>query len=189
MFRRDIGPGAELRILEKRHAEPLFSLFDRNRAHLRRWLPFVDSSTTVGDSQKFIEAGLRQFADNNGFHAGIWIDGQIAGCIGFHAISWHNRKTSIGYWIGEEFQGRGLVTAACRAFVDHAITELKLNRVEIGCATENRKSRAIPERLGFKSEGISRDAEWLYDQFVDHQVYSMLAREWGGNGQTWTSAK
>jgi ribosomal-protein-serine acetyltransferase len=46
------------------------------------------------------------------------------------------------------------------------------------CATENEKSCAVPERLGFRREGIERQAEWLYDHFVDHAVYSALASEW-----------
>jgi len=70
------------------------------------------------------------------------------------------------------------MTASCRACISHAFTELKLNRVEIRCAVENRKSRAIPERLGFRFEGTLREAQWLYDHFVEHALYGMLAREW-----------
>jgi ribosomal-protein-serine acetyltransferase len=51
-------------------------------------------------------------------------------------------------------------------------------RLEIRCATHNHTTRAIPERLGFRQEGIARRAEWLYDHFVDLVVYSMLAVEW-----------
>lgn len=178
MFRAKISDIAELRILEKHHADNLFALTDRSRGHLRQWLPFVDGTKSVDNTKKFIESGLRQFAEHNGFHAGIWVDGQIAGCVGFHQINWPNRKTSIGYWLGETFQGRGLMTSACRVLTDYALTELKLNRVVIECATENAKSRAIPERLGFTAEGTLRDAEWLYDHFVDHVIYSMLARDW-----------
>ena len=86
--------------------------------------------------------------------------------------------TSLGYWIGEAYQGRGLVTASCRALITHAFDEARLNRVEIRCAVENRKSRAIPARLGFRQEGLLRDAEWLYDHFVDHVVYATLVKEW-----------
>ncbi len=70
------------------------------------------------------------------------------------------------------------MTAASQALVSHAFDHAQLNRVEIRCATGNDKSRAIPVRLGFREEGLLRDAEWLYDHFVDHIVYAMLSRDW-----------
>ena len=66
------------------------------------------------------------------------------------------------------------MTASCHAVVYHTFNTLKLNRIAIQCATENTRSRAIPERLGFKLEGIVREAEWLYDHYVDHALYSLL---------------
>ena len=180
MFSHTLSEHAELRLLEERHAEELSDLTNRNRDHLRAWLPWVDANRTVEDRKKFIRGALKQFAENNGFQAGIWYDGRLAGVVGYHAIDWENRSTALGYWLGEEYQGKGLVTAACRALVEHAFEELGLNRVSIACATENKKSCAVPEteRLGFRREGVVRQAEWLYDHFVDHAVYATLASEW-----------
>ncbi len=70
------------------------------------------------------------------------------------------------------------MTAACRALVDHTLGKLGLNRVTIACATENKKSCAIPKRLGFRREGVVRQAEWLYDRLVDRVVYAALASKW-----------
>ena len=53
-----------------------------------------------------------------------------------------------------------------------------MNRVTIQCATENTRSRAIPERLGFTFEGIVRETEWLYDRYVDHALYGLLRSEY-----------
>lgn len=95
-----------------------------------------------------------------------------------HQIDWDNRRTSIGYWLAESAQGKGLMTKATRSLVNVVFSHYQLNRVEIRAAPENRKSRLIPERLGCIMEGQIRDAEWLYDHFVDHVIYSMLASEW-----------
>jgi ribosomal-protein-serine acetyltransferase len=178
VFSHKVTVDTELRLLEQRHAEELTNLIDRNREHLRAWLPWVDATRAVEDLKNFIRGALKQFAQNKGFVAGIWHEDRLAGVIGYDPIDWENRTTEVGYWLGEEQQGKGLVTAACRALVDHAFGELGLNRVVISCATENEKSCAIPERLGFRREGIERQAEWLYDRFVDHVTYSALASEW-----------
>lgn len=89
-----------------------------------------------------------------------------------------NAKTSIGYWLGAEFEGRGIMVRSCRALIDYLFKELKLNRVEIRTAPGNKKSQAIPKKLGFTEEGTIREYEKLYTQFVDHVVYSMLAKDW-----------
>ncbi len=183
MWSCSLGPDAELRLLEERHAEELFALTDRNRAYLREWMPWVDPTRTADDTRKFIRGTMEQFARNDGFVAGLWHAGRIAGSIGLHKVDWGNGATSLGYWVSADLQGKGLATRASRAIVDHAFRELKLNRMEIRCGVENKKSRRIPEKLGFKLEGVARQAEKLYDRFIDVAVYSMLASEHRPGGE------
>ena len=175
-----IDEETELRIYEERHAREVAELVDQNRAYLRQWLPWIDNSRTIEDSRAFIRSSLQQFAQNEGFQTGIWYKGKLVGGIGYHSIDWIDRKVEIGYWLSESFQGKGLMTKACRTLITYAFTELGLNKVEIHCATENIRSCAIPKRLGFTQEGILRDAEWLYDHYVNTVVYGLLAREWQG---------
>lgn len=138
-----------LRIYEERHAQEVAELIDQNRSYLRKWLPWVDDSRNVEDSRAFIRSSLQQFAQNEGFQMGIWYRGKLAGGIGYQQLDWADRKVEIGYWLGEAFQGKGLMTKACRTPITYAFTELGLNRVEIHCAAENIRSCAIPKRLGF----------------------------------------
>lgn len=65
-----------------------------------------------------------------------------------------------------------------RAVVDYAFGRLGLHRVEIRCAADNHRSRAIPERLGFTQEGVLRESGYLNGRFVDMVVYGVLASEW-----------
>lgn len=167
-----------LRSLTVDDAPALFLLVDRNRTHLREWLPWVDAQTSAEDSRVFILTTQQQFVSNLGFQTGIWFRGQLAGIVGYHAIDWTNKSVELGYWIGSEFQGFGIVTKACRRLVDYAFEEFKLNRVQIRCATGNKKSCSIIERLGFTREGMTRQAEFLYDHFVDLYVFGMTANEW-----------
>ena len=171
-----------LRPLELHDAEALFTLTEENREYLRRWLPWLDSIRRVEDTRAFIRAAKAQASQNNGTQLAIRLNDQIVGIVGHHQIDWRNRLTSLGYWIGEGFQGRGLVTTACQTLVGQAFGDARLNRVEIRCAVGNHRSRAIPQRLRFRQEGLFRDAEWLYDHFVDHVVYGMLALDWAESG-------
>lgn len=178
MFSYEIDEHTSLKMLELRHAEELFHLIQANRKTLREWLPWLDGIQTADDVKAFIERTIRQFSNQEGFTAGIFCQGKLSGVIGYNCASWKNRHISIGYWMGEESRGKGTMTKACRALIQHAFEVWKLNRVEIRVAVQNTKSRAIPERLGFTLEGIVRQAAWLYDHFVDHAVYGLLAEEW-----------
>jgi ribosomal-protein-serine acetyltransferase len=178
MFAKQIQDGVFLRLFEERHAPEVYAVVDRERAYLRQWLPWVDVTTEVGFTENFIRISLEQFAHGEGMAAGIWVDGEFAGGIGTHKIDSANRKVEIGYWIASRLQGRGIVTAACRVLIDHAFDELKLNRVEIHCATGNEKSCAIPKRLGFQFEGVRREAQLVNGSYLDINVYAMLRREW-----------
>ena len=164
--------------LEISDAGELFSLTEANRNSLRKWLPWLDTVRRLDDTRAFIRAAQLQIGRNNGAQLAIRSNGRIAGIVGHHQIDWSNRLTSLVYWFGASYQGQGLVTASCGALIEHAFNELRLNRIEIRCAVDNQKSRAIPVRLCFKEEGLLCEAEWLYDHFVDHVVYAMLVKEW-----------
>ncbi|MEO0144259.1 MAG: GNAT family protein [candidate division WOR-3 bacterium] len=178
MLGYNLGEGLWLRLLERHHAEFLFVLTDRNRDHLRPWLPWVDEVRSVADSLNFIEEGLLRFAQGNGYELGIWLEEKLIGVIGVHEINRANSSASIGYWLDVEYQGRGIMTRAVIAVLDDLFFNRKLHRVEIRVAPENHRSRAIPERLGFRMEGILREAERHKDRWVDLVVYAILDREW-----------
>jgi ribosomal-protein-serine acetyltransferase len=178
-MRIDLPGGARLRPLEESDAGELFALTDRNRAHLEPWLPWVPLTTSPDDTLQFIRATRRQLEDDEGMQLGLVdADGAIAGVAGFHRFDWPNRATTIGYWLAADRQGRGLMTEAVRALVAHAFDERGLHRVEIAAAVDNVRSRAIPERLGFRQEGVRREAERHGERYLDLVVYALLAPEW-----------
>ncbi|PLR90077.1 GNAT family N-acetyltransferase [Bacillus sp. T33-2] len=178
MFTLKVDHEIELQLFQLHHAQELYWLVDTNRHYLRQWLPWVDSMTSPTDYHTIIPMWLKQFADNDGFNTGIRYNGVLVGSIGFHQLDWRNSQTSIGYYLGAGAQGKGIMTRSVSALLNYAFFELGLNRVEIRCGAGNKKSRAIPERLGFSYEGTIRDGERLYGHFHDLIVYGMLAREW-----------
>jgi ribosomal-protein-serine acetyltransferase len=182
MHEMTINKDLRLRTLSENDAHVLFELVDANRKHLREWLPWLDANTEVDHSRAFIRSVLKQEADNLGPTYGIMFSERIVGIVGYHPIQWNNKSVEIGYWLSCEVTGHGIMTKCCRALVDHAFGVIGLNRVTIPAAFRNSKSRAIPERLGFKKEGVIRDAEWLYDHYVDHVLYTSSTRYWRENG-------
>lgn len=178
MFVHRIDDKTTLAMVEMRDAEELFELVDVSRMYLREWLPWVDANASIDETKAFIEAAQKQYARGDGFQCCIRYGGKIVGVIGLHRVDTFHKHTEIGYWLAEDYQGRGIVTACCRALVDFAFGEYELHRVEIRAAVDNEKSRAIPERLGFTYEGTLRESEWVNDRFVDGAVYSMLENEW-----------
>lgn len=183
MFKYKIDSEVELKMLGFQDTETLFRLTDMNRQYLREWMPWIDGTKTPEDSRLFIEGTRKRWAKGEGITTGIMYRGELCGVIDLHGLSWMNRKTSIGYWLAASFQGRGIMTRACRAIVDYAVHELKLHRIEICAGVHNVKSRAIPERLGFQQEGIARGAQLLYDRYIDLAVYSVLADEWSASAR------
>lgn len=174
----DLGDGVEVRVLEPEDADEVFSLVDGDRERLREWMPWVDSTASPADTRAFIESARASQTDLDGL--GIYVDGAYAGGIGLR-VQPLNRHGEIGYWIGSAWEGRGLVTRACRALIRHAFDELNVHSVEIRVAPHNVRSRAIPERLGFTQEGVQREAGRTDGQgFVDLIVYGILDREWRG---------
>ncbi|HUQ33243.1 MAG TPA: GNAT family N-acetyltransferase [Pyrinomonadaceae bacterium] len=178
MFSHRVDSHSELRTLEERHAELLFVLVEQNRERH----PEIPQLYSLEDARIYIKRDLALFAENKGLGIGIWYQGDLAGVVRYHEIDWTNRSTELGYWLGAAFEGKGLVTTACRVMIDHAFNELGLNRVVISCASENQRSRAIAVNLGFTQEGILRQSDWLKDGFVDQVVYGILACEWRGMG-------
>ena len=168
----------ELKTLELEDAQTFFDVTRKNSTYLRRWLGWLDDDKTVADVEKYIIDSNKIFSENEGIDLAIWYDGKMIGGIGVFPVDNANKKTSIAYWLAEDFQGKGIMTDSMKVVIEYIFTKINLNRIEITCAIGNEKSSALPKKLGFTFEGISRESGYLYDHFVDLEVYSLLVKEW-----------
>ncbi|MGG1572596.1 GNAT family N-acetyltransferase [Fictibacillus sp. NRS-1165] len=175
MFFLQVDEEISLKLIEKRDAQLLFQLTEYSRDHLRNWLGWVDYSRTLKDTKNFIKLALQKYADHTDLVTLIWYRGIPAGSLALYDIKWNNFSGNIGYWLGKDFEGKGVMTRSCNAMVEYAFGTLGLNRLELKAALDNKRSRSVAERLGFRQEGELRQAEWLYDHFVDVAVYGMVA--------------
>ncbi|WP_299703727.1 GNAT family protein [uncultured Pontibacter sp.] len=175
-----VGPDLTLTEAQVSDANALYQLIDSGRLYLREWLPFIDFSHSATDTELY----LRTVSAPGNLQDKVYViryQQKVAGIIGYKTIDRVNSKLEIGYWLGEEFQGKAIMVRSCEALIKHAFEHMRMNRIQIKVGVGNRKSSRIPQRVGFKLEGIQRDGEWLRGKFIDLEVYSLLKREWQEN--------
>jgi ribosomal-protein-serine acetyltransferase len=178
MLRFEIDDRIELRPFIEKDSEELFAVVKANLDYLHQFLFWATPEYNLESAREFIRQSQVSAAENKNQSFGVFYDGKLAGSVGFVLFNRGNRRAEIGYWIAKEFEGRGIVTKSCRELINYALVKLEMNRIEIRCATENVKSRSIPERLNFKLDGILRQYQWRHTRFYDIAIYSMLKEEW-----------
>lgn len=140
MFVHKIDEDISLRLIEVKDGERLFELTNSSRIYLREWLPWLDTTKKLEDTTEFIKICLKGFAERKSLNTVILYKGKIVGVAGFNSINWTNKTAYIGYWLGEKFQGKGIMTKVANALTNYAISELRLNKVEIRVAAGNKKA-------------------------------------------------
>ena len=172
-----------LKLKQEKDTEIVFNLVEKNRDHLKIWLPWVDKTLTPEDSKKYIVEQLENFQNKKTADFGIWYKEKLIGSIGFNKIDMINEKAEIGYWIDFDHESKGIMTKCVKAMINYGFNELNLNRIEIRCSILNKKSKNIPEKLGFILEGILRQDHKIKDpetnqDFTDGLFFGLLKKDW-----------
>lgn len=115
----------------------------------------------------------------------VWVieeSGRVAGLVGVEGVvrgvlASRFDRAELGYWLGRDFRGRGLMTEAARAALEMAFGVLALHKVTVHAFSENHASLRVIEKLGFtrvgrKREDVRKDGVW-HDQIA----YEMLSGE------------
>lgn len=167
-----------LRCYDVDDAEELFTVINNNREHLRHWLPWVDATQTVKDSEKFILDSLYLLEAQEGIAMGIFWEKKLIGGIGM--LNWNHqlKQAHIGYWLDKNFEGKGLMILSAQHFINYIFQELGLNKIEIRFISENKRSAALVKRLHATVEGVLRDSYFQNGVYEDIVVAGILKREW-----------
>ncbi|MCC9135493.1 GNAT family N-acetyltransferase [Pontibacter silvestris] len=164
-------------------AEPVFRLIDEGRSYLREWLPFIDLSQSTSDTEQYLQSVSSPENESDEVFCIIYLE-EVVGLIGLKVIDYINQKLEIGYWLGERFQGKGIMRRSCIALVNHIFSDMNMNRIQINVGVGNDRSNNIPKKLGFLLEGVQREGEFLNETFHDLEVYSLLKKEWKERGSS-----
>jgi ribosomal-protein-serine acetyltransferase len=163
-------------------AEAQYELVGANHRRLARWFPdaYQEPPTREG-----VRADLEEIDR-------AWLDGTVLPLAiaersgdGWRLAGWAQlvidraaRSGDVGYWLDHGYVGRGLVTRAVTAILDHAFGPLGLERVGLVAVADNDRSRGVAHRLGFTQEGVLRECAAFPDGRRDVVLYGLLAREW-----------
>lgn len=159
-------------------ADAIYAAVSQNYEHLREFMHWAKPDYSIDDARQFLEASVASAVEGRSLGFGIFRGADVIGSIGFVKFDHKVRCTEIGYWIAGSEQGRGIITQACRALVEHAFEVMNMNRIEIRCAVENVRSSAVAERLGFTKEGTLRQSEIRNGRLLDFNIYGLLAKDW-----------
>lgn len=173
-----INNNLRLELTAERHAAPLYVALDNERERLSEFLPWIDDMKTVADFTSYIKNCEWLYEQKKEVSFIMILEETPVGRIGLHHLNLQNKMGAIGYWITSNAEGKGVVTRSCKKIIDYGFNNLGLHRIECKVATTNLKSKAIPEKLHFKKEGILRDAEWVNNKYNDLFLYSLLSYEW-----------
>lgn len=177
-FKLKVDKYTELLPPRKAYAEPIYLIVEKQRAYLGNWLPWANLTKSPDDIRKFLKESALYNKGGQRFTTFIFHKGKIAGSIGFVKIDKENHKAEIGYWLKHELQGSGIISRSCAALITFAFKNFGLHRIEIKVHSQNTKSIAVPQRLGFVHEVTLREDTWMHGQFHSTELFSILKREW-----------
>jgi ribosomal-protein-serine acetyltransferase len=165
--------------IEGADAQELWIVVDSSRKHLEPWLPWVPFNSDADASYRYAEASASDWDASRACRFTIRerATRRLVGVIGLEAIAHLHESAELGYWLRVDATGRGYMTEAGRAILDWAFDSLGAHRVRIAAATDNHPSLAVIRRLGFRFEGIAREAERCHARWLDHGVFAMLATD------------
>lgn len=168
----------ELNQLKQSDSVEIFKTIDSQRAYLGKWLPFVEFTKELLDTEKYVESVVNAPEEKFEYVFAIRKQNKFIGLIGYKDTDRLNKKTEIGYWLSANHQKQGIITKSVDKLCDFAFNKQGINRIQIKCAVENKSSINIPKKLGFKYEGIERSGELLTGNiFIDLKVYSKLKND------------
>ncbi len=171
----DLGDGVRMRQMRLEDTDELHGAIEANRSHLGCWLPFAEQP--FERTAAHVRRSVRRFEAGRGLAMILLDGGRLVGAVSFVDPSREQSATQIGYWLSESAQGRGIMSRAVAEVVELAIGPWGFERVEIRAAAENARSRAIPERLGFREEAVLRRGHTIGGRPHDEVVYGLLASD------------
>lgn len=171
MFIYQIDDEIGLTLIHHSHTKEIVEIVSSQKDYLGEYLPWV-ATCDEKSYQEFVKMDLHQYADNQTLDTNIIYQGKIVGAVSLNNIYHHLKKADIGYWLSQEYQGRGIITRAVRGIMTIARDYYGVEVLEIKANEHNTPSRKVAERLGFTFNGIIPNNENVNGKIVNHALYT-----------------
>ena len=176
-----IGERILLRRWQREDAPALFEIIQESRARLGAWMFWIEDHAELAHTEEFLLYSVTNWMTRRELGLAITdrFSSRILGSSGFHNINWKVPSLETGYWIRDGEEGNGYVTEAVLLQMELAFNVLNVQRLAITCDPLNTRSRAIPERLGFRLEGHMRNhMRTLNGRLRDTLIFAMTPEEY-----------
>ena len=161
-------------------AEALLGLRIKNRSFLISFEPQRDVNIyTLSAQRRQIQSDEEGFQTGRRYAFGVYLGDLLVGRVSLDNVvrgAWQN--ATLGYFVDQEHNGRGIATEAVRAAVTYAFDEVDLHRVQAGVMPRNARSIRVLEKVGFRFEGLSLRYLQINGAWEDHNMYAITAEEW-----------
>jgi RimJ/RimL family protein N-acetyltransferase len=160
-------------------AELLYEAVMDSFDELSRWMPWCDDSYSLDSSKEWISLEQRLWDEGNEYAFAIFEKGKnklIGGC-GLNRLDRLNRTGNLGYWVRSGYTKKGYASKAAMLAVKFGLIDLGLNRIEIICATENKASSKVANKLGAKKEASLRSRLIINEKVHDAYLYSITSSD------------
>lgn len=159
--------------------QDLWFAVNGSRETLKRYLPWVHFHNDITASMRFTEACALDWDQGRAFRFVVRDreHHRMLGVVGLESVIHMHRSCELGYWLTDAASGKGYMTEAAAGALDFAFSRVGAHRVRIAAATDNHRSLAVIARLGFRFEGIAREAEHCDGRWLDHAVFALLSTD------------
>ncbi len=165
--------------IEGSDARELWCAVQESRKYLEPWLPWVPFQVDESSMHRFAEACAMDWDSGRAIRFVIREreTRTLVGVVGLENCTPMHACCDLGYWLREPAQGRGYMTEAAGILIQEAFDKYHMHRIRVAAATTNYRSLSVIGRLGFRFEGIARQAEYCAGRWLDHAQFGMLVTD------------
>ncbi len=178
MFILRVNDDITLRLTDTYQSREFLELAHANRASIAPFMPWISRVHNHDDVLTLIKRDRKRFAEGEAVTARIFFRDQLAGRVRLFGMSVPLRIGNIGYWLAQQYRGRGIMTEVVRTMLDYGFGTRGLRKILLHCSTTNDASRAIAERIGFEHVAVLLSEDYVNGEYQDLHRFRMMRGDW-----------